>query len=120
MEAPKNVFGENVELCCNSPMTGFYRTGFCYTGPDDFGTHIVCAKVTEAFLAYSKSQGNDLITPRPEYNFPGLQAGDKWCLCISRWVEAMEAGYAPPIDLKATHIKALDYVPLDILKKFAL
>ena len=120
MDGPKNVFGDKLALCCDDPMTGYFRTGFCMTNKDDYGTHIVCAKVTDEFLAYSKSLGNDLITPLPEYNFPGLKAGDKWCLCISRWLEAMNAGYAPPIDLNATHQKALEYVSLELLQQYDL
>lgn len=112
----KNVLGTALKMCCSDPVTGYFRDGHCNTGPTDFGTHIVCARVTDKFLEYSKCNGNDLITPLPIYNFPGLQAGDKWCLCISRWQEAYEAGVAPPIDLEATHEKALDYVPIEVLK----
>ncbi len=96
-------------------MTGFYRTGKCLTGAEDTGTHVVCAEVTEAFLAFSKSRGNDLSTPVPAFDFPGLQPGDKWCLCASRWLEAYEAGVAPPVVLTATHERALEYIPLDVL-----
>ncbi len=114
----KNVYGKDLQLCCLEPKTGFYRNGFCHTGPTDFGTHIVCAQVTQAFLEFSKSKGNDLMTPIPEYHFPGLKAGDKWCLCISRWLEAYRANVAPPIDLNATHQKALDYVGLEVLELY--
>jgi uncharacterized protein (DUF2237 family) len=101
-------------------MTGFYRDGFCSTGANDQGVHVVCAEVTEAFLAFTKSQGNDLSTPAPMYGFPGLKPGDKWCLCASRWKEAFDAGVAPPVDLAATHARALEYVTLDELKQHAL
>ncbi len=114
----KNVLGTELQLCCSDPVTGFYRNGMCVTGPTDFGTHIVCAMVTQQFLDFSKAKGNDLTTPREEYNFPGLKHGDKWCLCISRWIEAYEAGVAPPIDLEATNENALDYITLDILKVY--
>jgi uncharacterized protein len=107
-----NVFGSELELCCSSPMTGFYRDGHCHTGPTDYGTHTVCAIMSDEFLAFSKSKGNDLSTPRPEFSFPGLKAGDKWCLCVLRWKEALEAGMAPPILLKSTHDKSLEYVSL--------
>ncbi|MCS7005686.1 MAG: DUF2237 domain-containing protein [Cytophagales bacterium] len=119
-ENPKNVLGTPLLLCCLFPKTGFYRNGFCHTGPEDIGTHIVCAQVTDEFLQFTKKRGNDLITPKPLWNFPGLKAGDKWCLCISRWIEAYEAGVAPPIILEATHEKALEYVSFEILKKYAL
>ena len=114
----KNVLGTRLKNCCSDPVTGFYRNGLCVTGPTDYGTHIVCAMVTQEFLDYSKNKGNDLITCRPEYNFPGLKPGDKWCLCISRWIEAYEAKVAPPIDLEATHENALDYLPLDVMMIF--
>lgn len=116
----KNVLGTELKSCCQDPVTGYYRNGFCYTDMDDYGTHVVCAKVTDAFLAYSRAKGNDLITPRPEHHFPGLQAGDGWCLCISRWLEAEAAGVAPPVDLGATHAKALEYTTLDLLKLYAI
>lgn len=97
-------------------MTGFYRNGFCQTGPQDRGVHVVCAELTEAFLTYTKAQGNDLSTPRPEYNFPGLKPGDKWCLCAARWKEALDDGVAPAVDLEATHEAALNHVSLEELK----
>lgn len=103
----KNVFGEPLIPCSFDPMTGFFRNGCCETGPQDLGTYTVCAVVTEAFLDYSRSRGNDLITPRPEFDFPGLKPGDRWCLCVLRWVEAYHAGYAPPVVLEATHEKSL-------------
>ncbi|ESA32335.1 hypothetical protein N836_27480 [Leptolyngbya sp. Heron Island J] len=100
-------------------MTGFYRDGTCNTGPNDLGSHVVCAEVTEEFLTYTKAQGNDLSTPMPMYQFPGLKPGDRWCLCASRWKEAHEAGFAPKVVLAATHESALKTVSLEILKKYA-
>ncbi|CDN12164.1 MAG: DUF2237 domain-containing protein [Richelia sp.] len=116
----KNVLGGKLEVCCTSPMTGFYRNGCCETGPQDTGRHVVCAQVTEQFLAYTKSQGNDLSTPVPMYDFPGLKRGDKWCLCASRWQEAWEDGVAPPVVLSATHEAALKYVPLEVLQEYSV
>ena len=116
----KNVLGEPLALCCNDPKTGFYRDGFCHTGAADVGTHVVCAQVTDAFLEYTRSQGNDLSTPQPEYQFPGLKAGDGWCLCALRWKEAYEAGIAPPVKLEATHEKALEYMSLEMLQEHAV
>jgi len=101
-------------------MTGFYRTGRCETGPQDRGTHVVCAEMTDAFLSFTKAQGNDLSTPRPEWNFPGLEPGDRWCLCAARWREALEADVAPPVLLAATHEQALKAVALSDLKAHAL
>lgn len=115
-----NVYGQQLQMCCLDPITGYYRNGQCLTDASDYGTHIVCARVTNTFLEYSRKQGNDLITPMPAYNFPGLKHGDQWCLCISRWYEAHKAGVAPPIDLNATNIKALEYVPLEILEVYAI
>ncbi|MFK8186294.1 MAG: DUF2237 family protein [Phormidesmis sp.] len=115
----KNVLGTALKSCCTSPMTGFYRDGVCQTGPLDRGVHVVCAELTEAFLSYTKAQGNDLSTPRPEYRFPGLKPGDKWCLCASRWKEAMDDGMAPPVVLDSTHEAALNHVSLDELKRYA-
>ena len=115
-----NVYGEKLQMCCLDPVTGYYRNGQCLTDASDYGTHIVCARVTDEFLVYSKDRGNDLITPKPEFNFPGLKHGDQWCLCISRWYEAHKAGVAPSIDLNATNIKALEYVPLEILEAYSL
>jgi uncharacterized protein len=120
MTAARNVLGDKLEICCTSPMTGFYRTGTCETGPMDAGTHVVCAQVTEEFLLFSRSRGNDLMTPAPEHGFPGLQPGDRWCLCATRWREALEAGVAPPVILAATHEAALRYVSLLDLKRHAL
>ena len=120
MSAQRNVFGEALKPCSVAPMTGFYRTGSCETGDMDSGTHVMCARVTEAFLAYSRSRGNDLITPRPEYSFPGLKAGDRWCLCALRWLEAEEAGVAPPLVLESTHERALEFVSLESLRAHAI
>lgn len=117
---PKNVLGTDLELCCNAPVTGFYRDGFCRTGQSDQGVHIVCAEMTADFLEFSKSMGNDLSTPRPEYSFPGLQPGDRWCLCVSRWKEALESGVAPKVLLEATHMSAIEFVALEDLKSHAL
>lgn len=111
-----NVLGEALEACGTDPVTGFYRDGCCNTGPEDVGSHTVCAVVTEDFLAFSKSRGNDLSTPRPEFGFPGLKAGDSWCLCAARWQEAFEAGCAPRVRLRATHQAALDKCALADLK----
>ncbi|MBW3584279.1 MAG: DUF2237 domain-containing protein [Cyanobacteria bacterium 0813] len=112
-----NVLGGKLENCCTSPMTGYYRDGKCNTGGGDFGAHTVCAQLTEEFLQFTKSNGNDLSTPVPEFNFPGLKPGDCWCLCASRWKEAMDAGVAPPVVLAATHALTLEYVSLDELKQ---
>lgn len=112
----KNVFGNPLELASIDPMTGFYRTGYCQTGVDDSGLHVVAAIVTDVFLQYSLSKGNDLITPYPPSGFPGLKAGDIWCLCVLRWKEAFEAGVAPPVILEATNRKALLYVTLEQLQ----
>lgn len=120
MAFARNVLGEPLETCSCSPMTGFYRTGDCFTGPNDIGQHVVCAEMTEAFLAYTRGRGNDLSTPRPEFDFPGLKPGDCWCVCASRWVEAYNAGVAPPIRLDATHEAALEVIPMNILRAFAL
>ncbi|MEH2044340.1 DUF2237 family protein [Nostoc sp.] len=120
MTDAKNVIDGNLEVCCTSPVTGFYRDGFCRTGGQDFGSHVVCAQVTSEFLEFTKSQGNDLSTAAPDFNFPGLKPGDRWCLCASRWQEALEAGVAPPVILSATHARALEVVSLDELKKHAL
>jgi uncharacterized protein len=116
----KNVLGTELRTCCTSPMTGFFRTGVCVTGTQDLGTHVVCAQITAEFLAFTKSNGNDLSTPVPAYNFPGLNPGDKWCLCASRWKEALEAGVAPPVDLAATHSTALKFVSLSDLQQHSI
>lgn len=112
---PNNVLGTPLIGCCTDPMTGYYRDGVCNTGPTDSGRHVVCAIMTEEFLLFTKSRGNDLSTPRPEYQFPGLKAGDGWCLCALRWKEAWEAGVAPPVKLEATHEKALEYLDFSAL-----
>ncbi|WP_044397945.1 DUF2237 family protein [Lacinutrix sp. Hel_I_90] len=115
-----NVFDEPLENCSCNPTTGYLRDGFCNTTAEDIGTHVVCAIVSEVFLKYSLSKGNDLITPIPHWDFPGLKPGDKWCLCVSRWKEAEKAHAAPKVDLKATHKMALKYVPLALLKQYAI
>jgi uncharacterized protein (DUF2237 family) len=120
MNRGRNVLGEEMEDCGTSPMTGFFRDGCCRTGPDDLGLHILCAEMTEEFLTFSKMAGNDLSTPMPEYHFPGLQPGDRWCLCVLRWKEALEAGMAPPVVLAATHVSTLEFVDLDDLKAHAV
>lgn len=111
-----NVLGTTLEACCFDPKTGYFRDGYCKTRSDDVGTHVVCAIVTQEFLTFTKSRGNDLETPFPQYDFPGLKPGDKWCLCILRWKEALEAGIAPPVVLASTHKIALQYVTLEDLK----
>jgi uncharacterized protein (DUF2237 family) len=112
----KNILGTTLQECGLDPLTGFTRTGCCETGMDDISSHTVCAQMTDEFLAYSISQGNDLSTPRPEYGFEGLKAGDYWCVCAARWLEASEAGFAPPVILEACHIKCLEIVSLADLK----
>ena len=113
----KNVNGTYLKICSTSPKTGFYRTGKCDTGNNDVGVHVVCAEVTTDFLNFSKAKGNDLTRPFPYFGFPGLKAGDKWCLCASRWKEAAEAGVAPPVDLDASHQNSLQTIPLATLKQ---
>ncbi len=115
----KNVLGGDLESCSTEPMTGFYRDGCCNTGASDEGMHTVCVEVTEDFLRYSKQQGNDLSTPNRLYDFPGLKDGDRWCLCMLRWKQAYEAGMAPLVNLRATHISALEFVDLEVLKEYA-
>jgi len=114
-----NVLGTELKPCCSFPMTGFYRDGYCRTGPEDIGRHTVCIRVTEKFLSFSKDAGNDLSTPRPELDFPGLIEGDQWCLCALRWVEAFEADAAPQVVLEATHESVLEVTELENLKKHA-
>ena len=116
----KNVLGGDLVACSRAPMTGFYRDGCCETGPGDHGTHVVCAVMTADFLAFSRARGNDLSTPRPELAFPGLRPGDRWCLCLSRWAEALDAGVAPDVVLAATHEKALATVRLEALREHAV
>ena len=116
----KNVYGEPIQICSKETMTGYLRNGSCETLDDDIGSHTVCAKVTSEFLEYSKNKGNDLITPRPELDFPGLKEGDKWCVCAMRWLEALNDGVAPPILVKSTNILALEVINIDLLKKHAV
>lgn len=120
MAPSRNVLGKPLRVCCMQPTTGFFRNGCCDTNETDFGVHTVCAVLTEEFLSFSKAAGNDLSTPRPEFGFEGLKAGDKWCLCAARWVEAYEANMAPNIILSATHERTLDFVDLETLKAFAV
>jgi uncharacterized protein (DUF2237 family) len=115
-----NVLGGPLLTCSDEPVTGFFRDGCCNTSEDDFGSHTVCIVLTEEFLAYSKAAGNDLSTPRPEFDFPGLKAGQRWCLCAARWVEAWRAGKAPKVSLNSTNQAALEIVPLDLLKQHAI
>ena len=119
-EHGSNVLGTALQPCSHAPTTGFYRTGYCATGPEDRGSHVVCAQMTAEFLSFTKAQGNDLSTPRPAYDFPGLTPGDRWCLCAARWEEAREAGCAPPVVLEATHPAVLNVVDLDVLKAHAV
>lgn len=115
-----NIFGEKLKTCSKTPLTGFFRDGYCSTGKNDIGSHTVCAVVTQEFLEFSYLKGNDLITARPTYQFSGLVPGDRWCLCASRWLEAYQAGKAPFVDLEATNEKALEVIPREILLKFAV
>jgi uncharacterized protein len=115
----QNVLGGELQCCCLRPRTGFYRDGFCQTGEQDAGRHTVCAIVSDAFLQFSRARGNDLTTPMPEFRFPGLKSGDRWCLCVLRWKEALDAGVAPRVVLDATHAKALDFVSLPNLESHA-
>lgn len=119
LEQRLNILGEPLEPCSTDPMTGFFRDGCCATAATDRGLHTVCAEVTDAFLEFSKAHGNDLSTPRPEYRFPGLKAGDRWCLCAARWLEAHKAGLAPPINARATHQASLLVIPPEALKAAA-
>lgn len=116
----RNVLGGKLSICGCSPMTGFERDGYCATGPQDYGSHTVCAVMTDAFLQYTRKRGNDLSTPRPEWGFPGLKSGDRWCLCASRWDEAREAGVAPEVLLEACNERALELVNLHDLKSHAI
>jgi len=120
MPLVKNVLGNALETCSTNPMTGFYRDGCCNTGPDDAGLHLVCVLLTDDFLSFSKAAGNDLSTPIPEFGFGGLKHGDRWCLCVTRWKDAFEAGCAPGIVLAATHISALEFVDLKDLVAHAI
>jgi uncharacterized protein len=111
----RNVVGGVLQTCCTSPMTGFFRTGCCETGPDDIGSHTICVLMTEEFLDFSVAQGNDLVTPMPQYGFPGLRPGDRWCVCITRWRDALVAGSAGPVVLEATHERVLEVVTIEDL-----
>jgi uncharacterized protein len=115
-----NVLGGKLLPCCFSPMTGFYRDGYCRTGPGDYGLHTVCIEASAEFLAFSRAMGNDLTTPIPQYQFSGLESGDRWCLCVTRWKEALDAGMAPAVVLSATHISALEFVSLEDLQAHAV
>ena len=116
----RNVFGDPLQSCSTAPMTGFFRNGCCDTAPEDMGSHTVCVVLTDAFLQFSKMRGNDLSTPMPDFGFPGLKAGERWCLCAPRWAEAFEAGMAPRVVLRATHEGALEYCTLADLKRHAI
>jgi len=115
----RNVLGEDLAPCSLSPCTGFFRDGHCHTNADDLGAHTVCAVMTEEFLAFSVEHGNDLVTPRPEMEFPGLKPGDKWCVCLARWIQAHQGGCAPPVVLEATHASVLEFIDLDVLRACA-
>ncbi len=115
----RNVLGGVLAACSFDPLTGYFRDGCCRTRPDDNGRHVVCTRMTDAFLAFSVAQGNDLVTPQPEYRFKGLKPGQRWCLCAQRWLDAWHAGCAPPVVLECTHESALELIPLDVLKAFA-
>ncbi|WP_018719098.1 DUF2237 family protein [Arhodomonas aquaeolei] len=120
LETRRNVLGTSLEACCSDPVTGFYRDGYCRVGADDAGVHAVCATLTDEFLSFSAGRGNDLSTPRPALGFPGLSAGEQWCLCAARWLEAHEAGCAPRVRLLASDEAALEVVALETLKPYAL
>ena len=115
-----NIFGDEIEACCYDPMTGYFRDGFCNTDEHDHGSHVVCAVMTVDFLEFSKSKGNDLSTPRPEFNFPGLKEGDRWCLCAMRWKEAYDAGVAPKVFLESCHLNSLNFVTKEQLAEYAV
>ena len=115
-----NVFGEPLEPCGMDPVTGFFRDGCCNTNAQDYGSHTVCVDLTQEFLEFSRSRGNDLMTPMPQFNFPGLNPGESWCLCATRWLEAHEANAAPRVYLRRIHQRALETVPMDILRSYAL
>ena len=120
MDEPINVFGEKLEICGVDPITGFYRDGACNTCKDDFGSHTVCIETSQEFLEYSKSKGNDLSTPMPAFNFKGLAPGESWCVCAGRWLETDKNGMAHRLHLQSTHIRALEIVPMSLLKKYAI
>jgi hypothetical protein len=115
----RNVLGGPLKPCSRAPLTGFFRNGHCDTCAEDTGCHTVCVEMTAEFLDYSRSIGNDLSTPRPEYHFPGLQPGDRWCVCASRWLECLEGGVAAPVSLAATHQRTLEVIPIEILRQYA-
>ena len=117
---PTNVLGKPLKACCSDPMTGIHRDGYCRTGAGDYGVHVVCAEMTADFLRFSRDRGNDLITPMPELDFPGLKPGDRWCLCAARWKEAMDAGVAPPVVLESTHSSAVEFATLQELQAHAI
>jgi len=119
MAKPRNVLGTELQRCSMDPVTGFFRDGCCRTGGGDVGVHVVCAQMTPEFLQFTRSRGNDLSTPHPEFQFPGLKPGDRWCLCASRWAEAVDAGVAPPVVLEATAEAALEFVDLETLQAHA-
>ncbi|MCA9053489.1 MAG: DUF2237 domain-containing protein [Planctomycetaceae bacterium] len=120
MPQPSNVLGTELESCSFDPLTGFYRDGCCRTGKEDLGMHTICVQTTAEFLEFSQQVGNDLSTPIPEYAFPGLNPGDRWCLCCLRWKEAYQAGFAPPVVLEATHISVLEFIDLELLQEYAV
>ena len=120
MDEAVNVLGEPLQLCGDNPVTGFFRDGYCNTCKVDFGSHTVCIQATKEFLMFSKSKGNDLSTPIPEYGFEGVRPGDSWCLCAARWWEAYQEDMAPKIHLTRTHRRALEVIPLDVLRKYAV
>ena len=120
MEKSLNVLGNKIECCSTDPLTGWYRDGCCNTDDRDFGLHTVCANLTDEFLNFAKESGNDLITPAPQYGFPGLKSGDQWCVCAGTWLAAINAGVACPVDLEATHQKTLEIIPLEILEAHSM
>ena len=120
LKGQKNVLGGHLEVCCKEPMTGFFRTGSCHTSPQDRGSHTVCVRMTAEFLTFSKAAGNDLSTPMPQFNFPGLKPGDQWCVCAARWKQALDAGQAAPVLLASTHERALEVIELEELMAHAL
>ncbi|WP_455223276.1 DUF2237 family protein [Kaarinaea lacus] len=120
MDESVNVFDEPLETCGSEPVTGFYRDGSCNTSGDDLGSHTVCVLASQEFLEYSRFRGNDLSTPAPDFGFPGLKPGDSWCLCAARWLEAYQQGMAPRVFLKRTHKKALEIIPMELLREYAL
>jgi uncharacterized protein (DUF2237 family) len=119
MTGDRNVLGDRLQPCGTDPVTGFYRDGCCSTGPEDLGSHTICAVVTREFLSHQTAVGNDLVTPRPEWHFPGLTPGDRWCVVAVRWLQAHMDGAAPPVVLASTHARALDVIPLDMLRQYA-